>query len=322
MRARTWIVLTLLATLVAGGGGVLVDVRLDIYGLFRDARGRRLPIYDTERRAKYLLSLHYVPQNFDAVLVGSSVTANWDTSRLGLFRVYNESTEGANVTEEKALVEQVLRSTSLSAAICVVHPYLTDTQGLNTDDMNDREYWGALGSISLLRSYKLLVTTALGRTLPLWDAYGSEDLKAPEKLNPVLSRILAPGTEVQINEAAFAEYGALVGELRRRGAKLVPVVPPTREDLLEPKRAALGRYLDRMLTLFSPEDVLIDFNAPEYASFRREPSYFRDGVHLTPRGAVEVVRLLDQRLVAERGRLGRAAQRSGGLPHRDRLTTR
>jgi|HubBroStandDraft_4_1064222.scaffolds.fasta_scaffold288801_1 hypothetical protein len=305
MRSRTWILSTLLLTLGVLSAVVILDVRLDVYGLFRDARGRRLPIYDTERRAKYLLSLHYVPQNFDAILIGSSLSANWDTSGISLFRIYNESTLGSNITEEKLLAEQVLRSPGLAAAICVLHPFLTDSHGLNTQEMTERERWGALGSTSLFRSYERMVLTALGRARPAWDDHGSQELNAPDTLNPVLTRIYAPGAEIAIDAPAFEEYRALVAELRRSGVKLVVVVPPTQEALLQPKREALGRYLDRMRTLFSPEDVEVDFDAPAYEPFRVDRSNFTDGVHLTTRGAVEAVRLLDERMQAERARLAR-----------------
>src|SRR5690242_11790260 len=119
MNARKWMILTLLFTFAAGGGFVLLNLRLDIYGLFRDDHGRLLPIYDSERSGKYLLSLRYVPSNFDAILIGTSVTGTWNTSGLEVFRTYNESTDGGNITEEKLLAERVLRSPGLKAAICL-----------------------------------------------------------------------------------------------------------------------------------------------------------------------------------------------------------
>ena len=117
MTSRRWTALTLLLTLVTGGAFVLLNVRLDIYGLFRDVRGRRLPIYDSERRAKYLLNLHYVPERFNAVLIGSSVSGDWDTSGIEAWRTYNESTDGGNITEEKVLVERALLEPGIEAAL-------------------------------------------------------------------------------------------------------------------------------------------------------------------------------------------------------------
>jgi hypothetical protein len=300
MISRKWLSLTLLLTLVGAGGFVLLNVGLDIHGLFRDPRGRQLPIYDSERSGKYLLGGRYVPSNFEAILVGTSVSATWKTGGLTAFRTYNESTDGGNITEEKALAERALLSPGLQIAICVVHPYLTDTHGLNTEEMTDREYQGALGSTTLLRSYRLLLMASFGREKLVWDADGAEDVEAPTELNPVLRRILAPGAEIHVDEAAFEEYRALVSELRAHGLRLIAVVPPTRDDLLEPKRAAMDRYTARIWALFSPGDRLIDFNGPEYAAFRRDRDNYRDGVHFSRRGAAAMVELLDRQLLAWR----------------------
>jgi hypothetical protein len=292
LTARAWILLTLLTVVGIGGGVVAMNARLDIYGLFRAPKGRRLPIYDdSERRGKYLLSQRYVPQNFDAILLGSSVTSNWNTSGISVYRTYNESADGGNVTEEKRLAETVLRT-----------PYLTDNHGFNSDEMKPMEYWSALGSTSLLRTYKLMWAIRRGRSKLVWNEFGSEgntpdDGAGPLKpLNVVLERIMRSDGEIQVDQVAFDEYRALVDELHQRGVTVVAVVPPTMESLLAPRRERMNRYVKRMLTLFSPGDLVVDFGAPEFASFRTDTANFRDGVHLSYQGAAAVIRSLDERL--------------------------
>jgi hypothetical protein len=275
MTARKWILQTLLFTALAGGALVLVNVRLDIYGLYRDTHGRRLDLHDSERRGKYLLNHHYVPENFEAVLLGSSVTSNWNTG-------------GLTASERPKL------------AICVVHPYMTDSHGLSADEMNRSEYWGALGSTSLLRAYKTWWSTVRHHEDPDWDAVGTELGQSPDgvkPLNPVLRRIMTSEGEVHIDPVAFGEYRAMVDELHALGVKVAAVVPPTSAALLEPHRTRLDGYVQRALTLFSPQDLVIDFNGPAYASFRADPANYRDGVHLTRRGAAELIRMLDQALL-------------------------
>src|SRR5262245_23525468 len=98
MSARRFVAVVLGAVLVVGGGVALANARADICGLFRDTRGRRLPIYGSEHRGKYLLNTRYVPENFEAVLLGSSVTSNWNMAGLTAYAGYNESTDGGNVT--------------------------------------------------------------------------------------------------------------------------------------------------------------------------------------------------------------------------------
>ena len=82
---------------------VLVNMSIDIYGIFRSTKGRHLVVYGDERIAKYLLSERYVPENFDSLLIGSSVSANWNTQGIDSFRAYNESIEGGNIVEEKVI---------------------------------------------------------------------------------------------------------------------------------------------------------------------------------------------------------------------------
>jgi hypothetical protein len=299
LSSRTWISMTVIATLLGGGAVALANARQDLYGLFRDTHGRRLPIFGSERRGKYLLSHRYVPENFQAVLLGSSVTSNWNTGGITLVPTYNESTDGGNISEEKLLAETVLRSPGLRLAICVIHPYLTDSHGLNADEMKPSEYWGALGSISLLQSYKLRRTVARGGELLAWDAFGAEHKEEVDgllPLNPVLRRLMKSPDPIQVDELALREYAELLAELRQRQVRLVAVIPPTLEELLVPRRDEMDRYARRVLALFTPEELVVDLESPEYRAFRLERKNFRDGVHLSARGADEVVRILDDRL--------------------------
>ncbi len=305
MSSQRWTILTLLATLAVAVAFVSLNVRLDVYGLFTDSSRRPLHFYGSERRAKYLLSRRHVPEAFNAVFLGSSVTANWDMAGIERLRTYNESIDGGNLSEEKLLVEQALRVSDrrrLEAALCLVHPYFTDTHGFKSEEMSDREYWGALGSISLLLSYKSLVQGALGRRpVSFWDARGTQEPDGAEarvELNPDLRRILSPAGDFHVDEAAFKEYGELVRELHDKGVRVVMVSPPLQEDLLQPTREAMDHYMSRMRTIFAPEDLLIDFNTADYAPFRRDQSNYKDGVHLTRKGAAEVVSQINQRLLA------------------------
>ncbi len=296
MTSRKWLILTLSLTLLGGGGFIGLNVCLDIYGLFRDSRGRQLPIYDTEQRAKYLLSRHYVPANFRAVLIGTSVSGNLPTAGLSILPTYNLSTDGGNVSEEKVLAERAILSPGIEVAICLVHPYLTDTHGITTKEMNEREISGALGSISLLRAYHRLFMTATGRAKLSFDWHGAEIIEGPIKLNPVLTRIFAAEPDFAVDAEAFAEYRRLIEELRARKIRVIGLVPPTWQGLLDPKRAAIDRYTARMRTLFDPQDPFIDMNGPEYADLWADRSIYTDGVHFTIKGAGEVVKRLDLEL--------------------------
>src|SRR5215468_6006177 len=98
----------ILITFLFGALIICANAAADIYGLFREPEHRSLRIYGDERLAKYLLSTRYVPANFDGVLIGTSASANWDTGKMRSLRLYNESLNGGNIVEEKAILDQLL----------------------------------------------------------------------------------------------------------------------------------------------------------------------------------------------------------------------
>ena len=112
---------------LAAAAAVIVPFNMheDVYGLFRTARGRRLSIYGEERVAKYLHSFRYIPENFDGVLLGSSVTDNFDTRRFPGYRIYNASIDGGNVEDLTPIADNVFRRGALKLTILCIHRYLT-----------------------------------------------------------------------------------------------------------------------------------------------------------------------------------------------------
>ena len=108
MQPRKWLVMTSSIVLITSLVIIASNRVVDIYGLYQPTRGRGLPAFGDPRIAKYLLSTHYVPENFNAVLAGSSMSANWDLTAVQRLRIYNESLDAGNIVEEKALIEAAL----------------------------------------------------------------------------------------------------------------------------------------------------------------------------------------------------------------------
>src|ERR1700761_2172986 len=124
MTPKLWLAIVIGSTLAVGAAIAGSSYALDIFGVFHNPAGRSLSVQYNERTGKALLNLRYVPVNFDAVLIGGSSTANWGTNALTFAHVYNESIYGANMAEEKALVEDALPRAHFRYAICVISPYL------------------------------------------------------------------------------------------------------------------------------------------------------------------------------------------------------
>jgi hypothetical protein len=289
MRPRYWLLTTLSTILIATVAIAGLNMAADVYGLYRPSRGRRLPVYGDDRVAKYLLSMRYVPENFNSLLIGGSVSANWDVTAIERLRVYNGSLDGGNMVEEKALIEAALERPGVSAILLLVHPALTYSHEFQTVELKPGLKRSALGSLSLWNAYTNMLNIRIGRTPQTFDYAGTETfLYARSEMNLNMKEMWdAP--EFTVDPVAWRAYLDLVANLRARGTQIVFIVPPTSEHLLESKRAPLARYMDRMRSAIGTGDLWVDFLSPESEAFCKNRANFSDGVHLTPDGAKQVV---------------------------------
>lgn len=282
---------------IGTGLAVILNVSLDIYGLYRNPLGRKLPVYGDSRVAKYLLSRRYVPANFNTVLIGSSMSANWEMTAVPRLRIYNASLNGANVVEEKAIVDQALANSGIAVALLIVHPYLTRSHDFETVQLEPSLWWSSLGSDNLLTAYKDMLRDRLGRPEQSIDAAGAERFfKFPARLNPTMQHLMRPGSSFDVDPVALTAYRGLVKELRAHGIQIVFVIPPIAERLLQSKAEAFLQYDAEMTADRLPGEVVIDFTSPEFAAFRRNEANFSDGIHLYAKAAAEVVSQIGLRI--------------------------
>src|ERR1043166_9065165 len=88
--ARLWVFATLTLTVVVASAVAGANRLVNRYGGFGDVRGRQLVVGENDRTTKYLFARNYIPSNFDGLLLGSSITGNWNTAAIRSHRVYNE----------------------------------------------------------------------------------------------------------------------------------------------------------------------------------------------------------------------------------------
>lgn len=301
MAPSRWVGLTLLLTATLSSAAILGTYWLDLFALFGEAQGSHHRVLTTDERwAKYLLSMNYVPANYDGILIGSSKTQNWDTRYISVAHVYNQSVGGGNITEAKAMADLVLQKRKLRLAIFAVWPYMTNSSGFKSGPMTPSLYWSGLGSLRLYRSYadyaayrlhlKTFNTTESGA-----ERYTLEPIStqwAQGKATPYVDpRVFFP-----IDKAAYREYGELVQSARKNGATIVRLRPPVYVKDLEPFRAEWDTYNQTLDKLFEPTDPLVDFQAPAHASFNSNRANFLDGAHLTPEAGDRIIKEIDRQL--------------------------
>jgi hypothetical protein len=263
------------------------NYQIDFYGLFHPERHAPALLYSNERTGKYLLAMQYVPRNFDGVLVGSSVSNNWPVTAVSHLHVYNASLSGGNATEELLLVENILRTAPPKFAIICIHPYLTATHGRKSAHMVPSDYWGGLGSLTLLREYIGELVTRHRSAAPLVDANGVNDLS--ELRDP---RILAMRERanvggafrpLEVDAAGVGDFETILSDLRQKGVRLVGFIPPTYAPELQAHD--YRQYFATIRALFHEDEPVFDFNTPEYRGYTENAGTFLGGAHLSPAAA-------------------------------------
>jgi len=66
-----------------------INYYIDIYGLFRGKKERK--VYINERTSKYLFSMRYIPENYEGVIAGPSLSDNLNPDAIKAYKIYNAS---------------------------------------------------------------------------------------------------------------------------------------------------------------------------------------------------------------------------------------
>ncbi len=301
MNTRKWLLTTITVTAALVACCAAVNASLDLYGIFHDPTGRKLPGYGDDRLAKYLLNARYVPMNFDSLLIGPSVSANWPVTDIDTLSIYNESLNGADIVELKSLVDNSMASWRPKVALLIITPFVTLSHEFKTVPMTPSLRSRALGSLNLVYAYKEWLLHRLGRATPAFDPVGSEDFgdrRIP--LNDTLKSMLDPAkSDFDIDPEAMQAYLGLVKELQSREVPIVFIIPPMAEELYRPKQKALTTYADMVLRMSAERDHVIDFTSDEFKDlWSTEADNFTDGVHLRQAAAAKLTGIIGQKLQA------------------------
>ncbi|HRD43384.1 MAG TPA: hypothetical protein PLN30_06505, partial [Ferruginibacter sp.] len=116
------LIMALLVSIIVG-----INYSIDIYGLFRGKKERK--VYINERTSKYLFSMRYIPENYEGIIAGPSLSDNLNPDQLKGYKIYNASIMGINVTEMNYLLNNIIDKGHLKFAIICLGRYLTKDHG-------------------------------------------------------------------------------------------------------------------------------------------------------------------------------------------------
>jgi hypothetical protein len=293
MTGRRWVILTITTIVIVVCIVFSIAWGVDPYGVWRSSAGRRLPVYTgSVRRSKFLMSKRYVPDNFNALILGPSSSANWNLLNVVGYRLYNESAEGANATEVRTIVDEALIAGHYNLAILILSPTMTAGHGIS-DGVDQVGTAQAIASIDLLSQEVIYGLRALHPGAGHVDvtAEGNSIFRKPKQMDPVQH----DAADYRIDPVAVKDYHDVIQSLQRHGAAIVYVVPPNYEPCQLLNFPRLNPYLETVRAQL-PSGPLINLNGPEYASLRSDSNNFSDCDHLEPLGADKVAEILDKRI--------------------------
>jgi hypothetical protein len=302
IRAVRYIALMLMLVCVFGVGFTALNYESNDFGLWRHRDHAR--IWALEKTSKYLLAHRYVPENFDAILIGPSVSANLDTRQIRGYKVYNLSMSGGNITETGAAARKYLEAPGNHKLMIVcLYPYLTKNSGIKSFQIDEKEYYGSLFSLipGAVWAGKILGAHDFDESEAGWNNFTPSQPRLTEQVAEDRRQALEhfnPDKAVPffgIDPQAMMELDDLVKLARGRHVKVVAWYYPVFEPTLEIMQGTgeWSAYKAAMAKIFRPGEIILDMDTPVYRGLRSDMSAYHDGAHMEQDGMDEVIKALN-----------------------------
>ncbi len=271
-----------------------VNYQLDIYGLFDNNTDAQLRVYTNEHTSKYLLSHRYIPKNYEGFILGPSLSANLNPDAIQSYNTYNASIMGANISELKPLAIKIAEEGNMKFAVLCLSPYITKDYGKKSARIDPKEYYGALGSTNLLKTYaiktlsqKELLPQLFPKSLIEANGCNNFNLAMDTTLSEeIITHKVANGEKeaTYIDPRAYEDLAETIAHLRKNGIQIFGYYPPVPKKILDLDPQSYRDFQAKIGELFTSKDVLIDFNTPEHQNITTDFSCYIDHGHLNHKG--------------------------------------
>lgn len=289
-----------------------INAWIDIYGLFRPANNRNLPIYYNERVSKFLLSYHYIPQQFNTVIIGTSLSANLDITdfnhKQNAIKIYNASIMGANISELRPMVDNLIHGGIKKMIICF-SPYMIKNSGSKEVEFGPKLYIGALGSKNLFDTYVVGVIrhfNLLPRKFPKdqIDEYGVNHFSNLYKVADVKEKIalvIRADKELTVDPVALQELKEFVNLLKTNNIQFVGYFHPIPAEVLASKRVDYDKFEKTVREFVGDDKKLINFNTKDFEAFTTNYTNYVDHGHLSVKGQRVISAIVVDELIQRYG---------------------
>lgn len=301
MTSKQYLVSVFACVTLVVGSIVSLNFYLNDFGLF-GARSD-LRIWGLEKTSKYLLSFEYIPNNFEGILIGSSVSANLDTREIEGVKLYNLSMSGSNISELKYPINNVLGHEHIKYMVICLYPYLTKNSGRKGRQIDEKEYWGSLYStipfiIMAKRLYFALFPNKDVFHSSEWGYNDENKIKKNVNFQDILNkRRIKENKKIIVDPIAYQELQAVIQSARENNVTILAYYYPAYFEFLKgyENSGAWEMYQGKMNQLFLQEDVVWDMNLAGYEYITHNVKAYSDG-HLSNLGASYVVSEISHQL--------------------------
>lgn len=277
-----------------------INIYINSFGIFFNSLNLK-KIYTDERTTKHLFTYNYIPNNFDSVLIGPSLSdIEMDTKKLANGNIYNLSLNSGNISELKILVDNVIRTKKLKSIIICLDPYIFKDSGRKTSKINDYEIFSSIGSMLNIKLYlyKILYDLNLKYNVYSNSEYGYR--KNDPGVNFTDTEVLKKERTINIDDKALDEFSNLLETLRSNNTKIYAYFYP--RYYLEFKNITYKKQYDefvkRISVFFTYQDIVWNFNDKEYLYINSNFSSYSDGTHLSINGANNILKVIQGKLNA------------------------
>ncbi|MFC4870946.1 hypothetical protein [Negadavirga shengliensis] len=289
-----------------------LNYAINIYGLFKPEVPVEMSVFADERQSKYLLAHRYIPSHFDGVILGPSLSANLDPEPFSFGRFYNASIMGGRVTPLKTLMEKSLENNGyFEKALVCIHPYLTN-HAENDPKMHEKNYWGALGSLNLYRTYLIAAVRQL-ELLPSkypknqYSPNGYNDFEIFHKADDVAAKIKEETEKLTeedfaINPVARQELIELTQMLNEAGTQILFYYHPMPFEMYQQHQEKYDDYWQSILEILEPvkgQAKFYNFNQPGHFDFLKNYDNYIDHGHFSQEGQALFIQMLQSVLSRE-----------------------
>jgi hypothetical protein len=275
---------------------ISINVCLDTYGVFGFKKNiQDLKTYNNEIVEKTYFSFHYVPKNYQALIVGSSLSANLDPS-LGLEKfslpLYNLSVRGMNLSLIKSMLYRVVEKGNIKLIVFSIDPYFTREKSETL--VVPEDIYGALGSVSLLKRYFFEIMDKAGHKIYQSNHFGhinynsnfTQDLANHNiKLGEIACAKGEYSPDFPLTQKMQKELTEVFNYLQARNIKVIAYYHPRMLYFRDYHKELITQYQSEMAQLFPKNVKVINFYDDKYKDFINNKSNYTDIGHFSQSGA-------------------------------------